>query len=303
MIRGQRHYAVAVRHPDGSVVTRTEPLKGGIYSGSWLKTPLLRGPLILWDSLSLGMKALMFSADVAMSEDEEADKAVDKAGSDKSIWLTMAFSLVFSIVLFFVGPAWVTSACLDQFLSSSLASNVIEKLIRMGLLIGYIVLIGRMSEIQRVFSYHGAEHKAIYTYEAGLPLTVENARDYSPAHPRCGTNFLLVVMVISLFVFLLLGQPPIVERLVSRVLLIPVVAALAYEFIKYAGAREHNPLLRALMAPGLWLQQLTTREPEDGMIEVAIAAVEAAVAADGNPLPAADGVINTPVAGATSEAG
>lgn len=278
MIRGQRHFAVAVRDPQGEIVVHTEELKGRIYGGRWLKTPLLRGPLVLWDSLALGMRTLMFSAKIAMVEESGEGEKVEM--SSGALWGTMVAALAFAIGLFFVAPAFVMSAFVDSYLNSSLASNLIEKIIRLGLVVGYIVLIGRLPDIRRVFAYHGAEHKAINAYETGVPLVVEQAQRFTTAHPRCGTSFLLVVVVISFVAFSLLGQPPMFERLVSRILLVPFVAAVAYEFIKFASTRENNALMRALLAPGMWLQKLTTREPDDSQVEVAIAALEAALAAD-----------------------
>jgi uncharacterized protein YqhQ len=278
MIRGQRNFAVAVRHPQGNIIIHTEPLKGRIYGGRWLKTPLLRGPLVLWDSLMLGMRTLMFSAQIALAEEDDKGEKVEM--SSGAMWGTVVAALAFAIGLFFVAPAFLMSAFVDNYLNSSLASNLIEKVIRLGLVIGYIVLIGRLPDIRRVFAYHGAEHKAINAYETGVPMVVDEVRRFSTAHPRCGTSFLLVVVVISFVAFSLLGQPPMFERIVSRILLVPFVAAVAYELIKLGSKHERHPLTRVLLAPGMWMQKLTTREPDDSQVEVAIAALEAALAAD-----------------------
>ncbi|MDA8219913.1 MAG: DUF1385 domain-containing protein [Dehalococcoidales bacterium] len=278
MMRGQHHYAVAVRDPQGEIVVSVEPLKGRIYTSRWLKMPLLRGPVVLWDTLALGMKSLMFSATVALSEEEEGEKV---ELDSRSMWGTMILALGFAVAVFFVGPAFVMSAFLDRFIDSALLSNVLEKVIRLGLVVGYIALIGRMPDIKRVFAYHGAEHKTIHAFEHGLPLDAKNASRFTTAHPRCGTSFLLVVFVISFIAFALLGQPPMLERLASRVVLIPVVAAVAYELIRLGARYGNHRFVRALMAPGMWLQSLTTREPDDSMLEVAIASLQHVLVADG----------------------
>lgn len=277
MMRGTRHFSIAVRHPSGKIVVHTEPLKGRLYESRVFKLPLIRGVISLWDSLSLGMRALMYSANVSLEEDEDGESA---ELSDKEMWGTVAVAISFAIALFFVAPAFVTSTFLDQFLGSSLMSNLVEKVIRLALVIGYIVAIGMLPDISRVFAYHGAEHKAINAFEAEDMDDVKAVARFSTAHPRCGTSFLLVVVVISFIAFSLLGQPPLFERLVSRVVLIPVVAAVAYEFIKFGAAHSANPVMRALMAPGMWLQKLTTREPDEEQVEVAMAALRQVIAAD-----------------------
>ena len=277
MIRGQRHFAVAVREPSGGIVVHTEPLKGRIYTNRWFKLPFLRGPIVLWDSLSLGMRTLMFSAKIAMAEEVEGEKVELGSGA---MWGTMIAALAFAVGLFFVAPAFVMSAFLDNFLGSPVLSNLVEKAIRLGLIVGYIGVIGLMPDIRRVFAYHGAEHKAINGFEAGVELVPGVVSRFSTAHPRCGTSFLLVVVVISFIAFSLLGQPPMLERIASRVVLVPIVAALAYEVIRLGAKHERNWFMRGLLAPGMWLQRLTTREPDEAQVEVAIAAVRAAVAAD-----------------------
>ena len=293
MMRGQRNFAVAVREPSGKILVHEEPLKGTIYTNPLFKLPFLRGPIVLWDTLSLGMRTLMFSANVQLATEGEGEKV---EMSSKAMWGTVAVALLFAVGLFFVAPAFLMSAVVDRYLNSALLSNLIEKVIRLGLIVGYIAAIGMMPDIRRVFAYHGAEHKAIQNWESGLPLGVENAQRFTTAHPRCGTSFLLVVVVVSFVAFSLLGQPPMLERILSRILLIPLVAAIAYEFIKYASAHTSNVLMRALLAPGMWLQALTTREPDDSMVEVALVALQRALVADG----LAEEV--TPVAGATEPA-
>ena len=266
MMRGRKAMAVAVRHPSGEIVVNAEPLTAGIYTGLVRKLPFLRGAILLWDALVLGMRALMYSANVALAEQEvEFGTPV--------IWGTMILSLAMGVGLFFILPLLLVGIA-DRYITSSLASNIAEGLIRLGLLIVYIVLIGLLPDIRRVFAYHGAEHKAVNAYEDGAPLEPRAVRAYSTAHARCGTGFLLVVAVLAIFIFALLGRPPLVWRILSRILLIPLIAGLAYELIRLGAAYRHNPLVRAVLAPSLALQGLTTREPDDSMLEVAIAALE-----------------------------
>ncbi|MHB1133004.1 MAG: DUF1385 domain-containing protein [Chloroflexota bacterium] len=280
MMRGRRHFAVAVREPQGNIIVKQEALTGTIYTHPIFKLPFLRGPIILWDSLSLGMRTLMFSARVQM--EAEGGKTGEPVEIDsKTMWGTVAIAMTLAIGLFFVVPAVVMSWLVDPFLNSALLSNLIEKVFRLAIIIGYIYLIGRLPDIQRVFAYHGAEHKAIHAWEAGVPLDVASVARFGTAHPRCGTSFLLVVVVVSFLAFSLLGQPPMLERVISRIVLIPFVAAVAYELIKFAAVHSANPLTQILIAPGMWLQKLTTREPDDEMLEVAIVSLRTVLVADG----------------------
>lgn len=266
MMRGQKSMAVAVRHPSGEIVVHAEPLPSRLYAGPVRKMPFLRGVLLLWDALVLGMRALIYSADVALDEQEV------EFGTPM-IWGTMILSLSMGVGLFFIVPLLLVEIA-DRYISSSLVSNIIEGLIRLGFLVAYIALIGLLPDIKRVFAYHGAEHKAVNAYEDGAPLEPKAVSAYSTAHARCGTSFLLVVAVLAIFIFALLGRPPLLWRILSRILLIPVIAGLAYELIRLSAAHRRNPLVRALLAPSLLLQRLTTREPDDSMLEVAIAALE-----------------------------
>ncbi|MCL4464766.1 MAG: DUF1385 domain-containing protein [Chloroflexi bacterium] len=278
MMRGQRNFAVAVREPSGKITVLQEPLQGAIYTKSFFKLPFLRGPIVLWDTLALGMRTLMYSANVQLAAEGEGEKAELSEGA---MWGTVAVALLVAVGVFFVAPAFLMSAFFDRYLDSALLSNLIEKVIRLTLIVGYIAAIGTLPDIRRVFAFHGAEHKAINAFEHGDPLDVAHAQRYTTAHPRCGTSFLLVVVVVSFIAFSMLGQPPMLERIISRILLIPVVAAIAYEFIKFAALRTSNPLLSVLLAPGMWLQKLTTREPDDSQVEVALVALQHALAADG----------------------
>jgi len=266
MMRGTQKMCVAVRAPDDEIVVHCEPLNPRIYNSFISKVPFLRGLTMLWDTLGLGIRTLMFSADVAMGEEE-----VEFSGP--IAWGTIAFSLILGVTVFFVGPLLLVGF-VDRFIASDFASNLLEGIIRMAMFLGYVWAIGFIPDIQRVFSYHGAEHKTINTYEAGDELSVEAVGRHSLVHVRCGTAFLLVVMVISILVFSLLGRPPLVLRIASRIVLIPVIVGIAYEFIKFSAAHQDHWLMRLLIAPGLWLQSFTTRQPDGSMLEVAIAALQ-----------------------------
>lgn len=277
MMRGSKTLAVAVRQPDGNIVLHTEPLDPKIYSSRLSKIPFLRGLTGLWDALVLGLRTLMWSAETAMGPEEEVQFTGPVA------WGTVAVSLILGVGLFFVGPL-LLARLIDRYVESSFLSNLLEGLIRLVIFVAYLWAIGRISEIRRVFAYHGAEHKTINAYESGAELTPAEVARFSTAHYRCGTAFLLSVMVISILVFSLLGRPPLVWAILSRVLLIPVVAGVAYEYIKFTNRYRDNALIRALAAPNLALQRLTTREPEPAMLEVSIAALQRVLEAEGKPL-------------------
>ena len=279
MMRGRRHMAVACRAPSGEIVVHSEPVTGGVYSARWAKLPFLRGTIMIWDTLSLGMRALMFAANVAASAETGQDAKEAKMPAT-IMWTTMVVAILGSIGLFFVLPVLLTSLT-DRFVESAIASNAIEKAIRLILLLGYMWAIGQMPDIKRVFMYHGAEHKTINAYEAGAPLTPESVIKFPIEHPRCGTTFLLIVMLISFIAFSLLGRPSLEIRIASRIVLIPFIAGIAYEYIRWSGARyQRSGFVRALMAPGLAVQKLTTREPDRDQLAVAIAALEPVLAAE-----------------------
>ena len=268
MMRGKTHVAVAVRQPDGEINVDVRPVNSIADRYPILKKPFLRGVVSLVESLVMGMKALSYSAQVSGEEDEKLDS--------KDMALTIAVSAGLAILLFIVIPTW-SMRFITDFTQDHMALNLAEGVLRMAIFLAYIAAISSMRDIQRVFQYHGAEHKTIYTYEAGLPLKVENVRPFSTLHPRCGTNFLMIVMLISMFIFTFLGWPNLVERIASRILLMPVIAGVSYELIRYAGAHTDNPLVRVAITPGLLLQKLTTRQPNDDQIEVAIASLKAVV--------------------------
>jgi uncharacterized protein YqhQ len=266
MMRGQRYMAVAVRAPSNQIVVKTEELPARLYQGSIPRIPFLRGSVMLWDTLGLGMRALMFSADVAMGE-EEAKLSRPVA------WTTAAAGIVLGVGLFFVFPV-VLTALVHSRVGDSLLSNILEGVVRIALLVGYVWVIGFFDDIRRVYMYHGAEHKTINAFEAGVPLRVSNIMPHSIRHPRCGTNFLLIVGLFSILVFAPLGRPDSILVLIgSRIVLIPVIAGLAYEAIKWGAMHIENPIVAAIMAPGLALQGLTTKEPDESQTEVAAEAL------------------------------
>jgi uncharacterized protein YqhQ len=276
MMRGSKALAVAVRNPKGEINLHTEPLDPRIYGGGLTKVPFLRGLTLLWDALGLGIKSLMFSADVALEEEEkEGQESPSKAFEGPMQLGTVLFSLSLSIGLFFVLPAFLAGQAEILFgIGSHLFSNALEGLIRLVLLVGYVWLIGRLPDIRRLYGYHGAEHKTINAYEAGAELTPTSVARFPLEHPRCGTAFLLTVVVISILIFTLLPPLSIPLRILSRVLLLPVVAGIAYEFIRFTAKHQENGIIRLIIKPNLALQRLTTREPDEGMLAVAIAAFE-----------------------------
>ncbi|MBP7254202.1 MAG: DUF1385 domain-containing protein [Negativicutes bacterium] len=264
MMRNANAVATAVREPSGTITVKNEKIISIAERFPILKKPMLRGVVALGESLVVGLKALSYSAQMAGDEGETL--------SDKEIVLTMIFSLCLTIVLFVIIPTaaakYVHSAIKDPMLL-----NLAEGGLRMLIFFLYIYGISRMKDIKRVFQYHGAEHKTIHAYEAGVPLTVENVQKFSTLHPRCGTSFLLIVMIVSILMFAFLGWPDLWMRILSRIILLPVVAGISYEIIRYAG-RSENKFVKFATLPGLWLQNLTTNEPDDEQVEVAIRALE-----------------------------
>lgn len=266
MMRGAQSMAIAMRAPNGEIVLHTEPLSP-IYRSRAARVPFLRGLVLLWDAFALGTRALILSSNVQAEEESEKLEGLP-------LTLTVLASLALGIGLFFLAPAGL-SHLVERWLDlSTLAGNLFEGLLRLGFLIGYLVLVRRMEEIERVFAYHGAEHKTINAFEAGAKLTPKEVDKYPLEHPRCGTAFLLTVVVFSILLFALLGPLPLLPRLAVRLLLIPVLASLAYEYLRLTARNFHHPLVRLLVVPNLALQRLTTRPPDESMLEVAIAAFE-----------------------------
>jgi uncharacterized protein YqhQ len=288
MMRGAHSAAIGVRDPKGQIVVHEQALNATLYRGRISKTPFVRGVIGLWDALVLGTRALMWSADVAVREDEN-DQSINFNGPIG--WVTVAISLAIGIGIFFLLPTTAATGVgrltgLSQDGSAPIGLNaflinLIEGVIQLGLLIGYIWLIGRIPDVKRLFGYHGAEHKTINAYEAGAELTPEVVAKYPIEHPRCGTAFLLTVVFVSVFVFSLLGRPPFVLLILSRIIFIPVIAGIAYELIRWTARNIKNPLVQFIVKPNLALQHLTTRQPDLHMIEVAIVAFKRVLVSEG----------------------
>jgi len=270
-MRGRKAVVTAVRRPGGGLAMDTQPL-AGIYTGWMRRTPVIRGIIVLIEALVLGIKTLLYSANVSL-EEEEAEI------SGALVWALVAFSLALAVGLFFMAPLFLTKL-LDPYITSSLVFHLIEGGIRVAIFIAYLRLVSLVPDIRRVFAYHGAEHKAVNAYEDGAPLEIEATRKYDTAHGRCGTSFLFAVLIIAIIVFALIGRPTLWLMVLSRILLIPVIAALGYEVIYFGNKHFDNGIVRAILAPGLWLQSLTTREPDDTQLEVALSALRKVVELD-----------------------
>ena len=267
MMRAPSAWSVAVRKPDGEIVARRDELARLSERNRWAKIPFVRGIFVLVESLSLGFRALSWSAQKATDEEEEPLTGAQ-------IGWTMALAFVFFAGIFIILPALAAGAVSTE---SGIIFNVTEGVIRLVLFIGYIWAIGRSKEIARVFEYHGAEHMSIHAYEAGEPLSIESVARFRPEHPRCGTSFLLIVVLGSIVIFTFFGVPGIVFLVISRLLGIPLIAGLAYELLRWSGTRPDGRLARILAAPGIWLQKLTTAVPDQGQIEVAISSLVVAL--------------------------
>ena len=265
MMRGFGKVATVVREPNGNINVQVKNISSITERFPILKLPLLRGAVALFESLILGMKSLSFSAQAAGEDDEQL--------SDKELIGTIILAIGLACGLFIAIPTFAAKF-FHTLTDDPIILNLAEGFLRLIIFLAYLLAISRMKDIQRVFQYHGAEHKTIFCYEADLPLTVENVKKFPRLHPRCGTAFLLIVMLVSIFVFAFLGWPDLWLRILSRIILLPLVAGLSYEIIKFS-ARSRNSFVKLATLPGLWLQYLTTREPDDSMIEVAIKSLEA----------------------------
>jgi uncharacterized protein YqhQ len=288
MMRGRTFMSVAVRAPDKHIEVRSEALPKHLYGGIIQKIPLVRGMTLLWDTLGLGMKALMFSADIQMAAEDDdpsgtATPAEPASLSKPVAWTTVVVAMVFGVGVFFITPLAVVGVA-ERILggSSTIWSNLAEGLIRLVLLVGYVALIGTMPDVKRVYAYHGAEHMTIHAWEHNDPLDPEHVATYPPEHPRCGTAFLLEVVAISIVLFALLGTPDLWLRVVSRIVLIPVIAGIAYELLRLGGKYPESPLMKLIVAPGLLLQRLTTRVPDESQMEVAIASMKELLVREGD---------------------
>jgi uncharacterized protein YqhQ len=267
MMRGPKQVAVAVRRPDGEIVSMTQQLNP-IYTGRLRKVPLLRGIFVLVESLVLGVKALMYSADVALeAELEEKPKPA-------VLWIPLLLGFAFAIALFVMLPMFITTYGVNKLTDSSILSNLADGVIRVFIFLGYMAAVSLIPNISRVWAYHGAEHKTINAYEAGAPMEVSEVQKYSTAHTRCGTGFMLIVMVIAVIAFVFTGWPALWVRLLYRLILLPVIAAFSYELIHFAANHMDSLAIRAIIRPGLALQSLTTRQPDDQQIGVAIEALK-----------------------------
>jgi hypothetical protein len=278
MMRGRDAIAVALRHPDGRIVWSTERLDSGFHATRWSKMPFLRGLVVLWETLIVGTRWLVRSAGVAASEEGvELGKG--------SIALMLTLTLAIGIGIFFLLPLFLASATAGS-IENGLVQHLVEGLIRVALFVGYLLLIAQAKDVRRVFQYHGAEHMTIHALEHGDPLTTAEIRKYPTAHQRCGTEFLVVVVILSIFAFSFVGRQSPLVMVASRILLVPVIAAVGYEILRWGARHRANPLVHAIMLPGIWVQMITTRQPTDDMIEVAIVSMEQALLADGQAVPA-----------------
>jgi uncharacterized protein YqhQ len=274
LMRGSHSVAMAMRSPSGEIVIHQETL-GAIYKSKISRIPFLRGLVMLWDALGLGMRLLTVSANTQTGESEKIE--------GPALYATLGVSLLLGVGLFFLAPAFLGQLVEKVFGWSAWTGNLIEGLIRLALLVLYIWGIGKMPDIQRVFAYHGAEHKTINAFEGGSELTPEKVSHFSVEHPRCGTAFLLTLVLMSIILFSLLGPLPLAWRLISRVVMIPVLAGLAYEYIRWTAYHLNSPIVKWLIRPNLALQHLTTREPSLDMLEVSIAAFNCMIQKELNP--------------------
>jgi len=272
MMRSPTFYATAVRTPQGRIVIQKIPFKGLTHRIKWLNIPILRSAINLVETLWIGIQSLTYSASQAVDEDEGSGKEKGRLATSLSIIGSIAFALGAGFLLFFFIPLWLTELLPVE---NSILFNLVDGVFRLTIFLAYILLISRWKEMRRVFQYHGAEHKTIYTFEDGKDLTVDNASGYTTLHPRCGTSFLLVVMLVSVVVFAFLGRPDNWDDRLLRFAMIPFIGGIAYEFIKISAKERVARYFRFAIWPGLTLQRVTTQEPSDDMLEVAIAALDA----------------------------
>jgi uncharacterized protein YqhQ len=279
MMKGAEDYAIAVRKPDGEIIVSKVKLKGNRKVIS--KIPIIRGIFAFVDSMVLGVKSLMYSAEFMEEDEKEKDRKpsrFDEFFEKNIILISVIISVAFSVGLFMLLPT-VLVGTLKGFIDNSLILNGIEGIVKIAIFLCYILAVSKMEDIKRVFEYHGAEHKTIFCYEHGEELTVENVRKYGRLHPRCGTSFLFIVMIVSILLFSLFKWPDLLTRLIIRILLVPFVAGISFEIIKWAG-KSQSKLSCIVSTPGMWLQKITTKEPDDSQIEVAIEALKNVLVVD-----------------------
>jgi len=278
MMRGRDSIAVALRHPDGRIVFATERLDAGFHGTRWSRMPFLRGLVVLYETLVVGTRWLVRSASLqAEGEGVELGKG--------SVAVMLGLTLVFGVGIFFLLPLFLASVTAGS-AENDLVQHLVEGLFRAGIFIGYLVLISSFPDIRRVFQYHGAEHMTIHALEAGDPLVTERVRRYPTAHQRCGTEFLVVVILLSIIAFSLVGRQPPLIMIASRIVLIPIIAMVGYELLRFGARHRSNPIIKVIMWPGILVQKITTKQPTDDMIEVAIVSMEQALVADGESVPA-----------------
>ncbi len=283
MMRGTKGLATAVRLPNGSIEVKKESSESLTKKNKFLGFPIIRGFISLIESLIIGIKSLEYSASFFEDDEEESESKFDKwfekvfkeKGNSVLMGISLVLSLAFSTLLFFILPTALTSLVKKAITSNVVVLNIIEGIIRVIIFISYIFIVGKLEDIKRVYQYHGAEHKTIFCYESGIDLTPENAKKFGRLHPRCGTNFLFLVMVISIIIFSFTGWQSIGQRVISRVLLLPVVSGVTYEVIKWLG-KSDSKISKIIAWPGLLLQKITTQEPDESMLEVAITSLKAA---------------------------
>ena len=288
LMRGRDAIAVALRHPDGRIVYATERLDAGFHGSRWSKLPFLRGLVVLYETLIVGTRWLVRSASVQAAGDGEGGEGVELGKG--SIALMLGLTLLAGVGIFFLLPLLIASATTAN-IQNGLVQHLVEGLIRVGIFLGYLLLIAQAGDVRRVFQYHGAEHMTIHALEAGDPLVVDNVRKYPTAHPRCGTEFLVVVIALSIVAFSLVGRQEPAVMIGSRIALIPVIAAVGYEILKWGARHRGNPIVRTIMYPGILVQMITTKQPSVDMIEVAIVSMEQALKADGEELPVGSGTL------------
>jgi uncharacterized protein YqhQ len=278
LMRGRDAIAVALRHPDGEIVYATERLDAGFHGTRWSKWPFVRGLVVLYETLIVGTRWLVRSANVQASQE-----GIELGRGSIIVMLTL--TLLAGVGIFFLFPLFVASVATGN-VENGIVQHLVEGLIRVAIFLGYLVLIGRAPDVRRVFQYHGAEHMTIHALEHGDPLTVAEVRKYPTAHQRCGTEFLVVVILLSIIAFSLVGRQTPLVMIASRILLIPVIAAVGYEILRFGARHRSNPIVKAVLYPGLLVQMITTKQPSDDMIEVAIVSMEQALEADGETIPA-----------------
>jgi uncharacterized protein YqhQ len=282
MMRGVDWWSLAVRRPDDSIGLHEYPLTSYMKKYPALKLPILRGMVALFESLVIGIRALTVSANESLGEEEE------QLGK-KEIGITLIVAFAFAIGLFFLAPLFLTGL-LDRWLGEGFLFWLVEGFVRVGIFLVYLVIVTQLKDLRRVFEYHGAEHMSIHALEHGEELTVANVEKYKTLHLRCGTSFLLIVLVVSIFVFAAVGRPDWYLLVLSRIILVPLIAGISYEIIRFAGRHEHNRVVRVIMAPGLGLQWLTTKQPDSSQVEVAIAALEKIIELEPQDRPPVKGV-------------